>query len=538
MAASGDTVKGPPTEAGGPSTSTLGLPAPRGANATAAAFSAAAAAPVSLATATTAIDTGFPQHRMRGRGTDGLNLTSPAAAHEDDESEGETDAGAPGEGGGRAKPSRKINLVQSFKSLKSVFSMRSSRTQHDAKSSGITLRPTAVEQRLRLSQSMLPVQKEYKEPLRTQLVKWINYRIRMESFFALYSLWTLQRALVLCGIGMVVFLCLGVTLIVMNDKHVECKLNYEEYSLGGGGTRYECLPITTDACGPGQGITTLEGEEIYVYYELEKFNQNGGQIVWNRNDKQLAGHIFTDPADVKDCEPFATRVVDNVTKVLHPCGALAWHVFNDNFLFFDAPPDGPGGQGTVKPLPLMQTREDILMPRRWERLYRNPSAQERQAVRDKVYFWMSVDDNDDGRDGRGKPEEGLAWAIHELLNFDQAGMMVENSHFIQWMEVAALPTFRKLYGKLKGPLQLPLYAYISINYDVKPWGGKKAVVLVVPSVFHGRTLYIGIAYLVLGCILLLFFLYLLWRLHLARDESTFGDIRWRTMLTRHKRKNK
>ncbi|XP_022590218.2 cell cycle control protein 50A [Cyclospora cayetanensis] len=360
----------------------------------------------------------------------------------------------------------------------------------------------------------------------------------MESFYSVYSLWTLQRALVLCGVGTVLFVCLGITLLVLNDTHVECKLNYEEYSLGDGGTRYECLPITAEVCGPAENITALEGEEIYVYYELENFNQNGGQIVWNRSDKQLAGHIFTDPDDVKDCEPFATRVVDNVTKVLHPCGSLAWHVFNDNFLFFDAPPDGPVSQSSVKPLPMRQSKEDILLRDRWEGLYKNPSAQEREAARDKVYFWMSVYDNDDGRKSIGKPEEGLAWAIHESLNFGEAGMMVENSHFIQWMEPAALPSFRKLYGKLNGPLRLPLYAYISINYDVKPWGGKKAVVLVVPSALHGRTLYLGIAYLVFGCMLLLFLIYLVWRLRVERDDNSQGDIWWRAMLTRHKRKSK
>lgn len=496
-------------------------------------------APPALGKETTMAVEGPPPSRIRGRISEGHLLTPPVAPPDGDESDGDTEGRTHRQRTSeREKASYRINLAQSFKSLRSAFSSRSSRAPQEAQPAASIVRPEAATQGLRLTHSMMPEKKEYKEPARTRILKWITYRIRMESFFAVYSLWTLHRALVSCATGMIVFLCLGITLIVLNDKHVECKLNYEEYSLGDGGTRYECLPITTDSCGPGSDIKELDGDEIFVYYELENFNQNGGQIVWNRSERQLAGHIFTDPADVKECEPFATQVIDNVKKVLHPCGALAWRVFNDNFLFFDTPPDGPGGQGSVKALPLMQTTEDILPSNRWRSLYKNPTAQEREAARDRVYFWMSVEDNDDGRDGRGKPEEGLAWAIHEALNFEEAGMMVENSHFIQWMEVAALPTFRKLYGKLKGPLRLPLYAYISINYDVKPWAGKKAVILVVPSVFYGRTLYLGIAYLVFGSILLLFSLYLLWRLHLSKDGMGTGDIRWKNILTRNKRKSK
>ncbi|KAL8274029.1 hypothetical protein Esti_002028 [Eimeria stiedai] len=360
-----------------------------------------------------------------------------------------------------------------------------------------------------------------------------SYRINFER--SLHSP-SLQRSLMLCVVGTCVFLVLGLFLIFFNSKQIECRLNYEDYSLGDGGTRYESLPITADACSPAGGLEVLEGDEVLVYYELEGLNQNGGQVVWSRSDKQLAGHIFTDPKDVEECEPYATKVVNNVTKVLHPCGALAWHVFTDNYLFFDAPPDGPAG--SVKPLALQQGPQDILGSSRWKSLYRNPSASAREAARDKVYFWMSVEDNDDGRDGRGNTEEGLAWAVHEALNYEEAGAMVENSHFIQWMEVAALPTFRKLYGRLKGPLKLPLYAYISINFDVKPWGGRKAVVLVVPSLLRGGTLYLAIAYIVFGCVLLIFCLYLLWRLHLANDPHRPGDAKWKSVLARKRKKHK
>lgn len=433
-----------------------------------------------------------------------------------------------------SRRSHRMTLAQSLKSLRSAFSSHSSRLHQEARADKLRVK-MATGQGLHLSPSLLPVQRDYRDPKRTRLVKWINYRVRMEAFFAFYCIWCVYRVLVLCCLGVVVFMSLGVSLLVLNDTQIECKLNYEEYSLGDGGTRYECLPITADLCSPGRDVHVLDSSEILVYYELENFHQNGGQVIWSRSDRQLAGEILTEASEVKECEPFATKVVDNVTKVLHPCGALAWRVFTDSFLFFADPPDGVGGQGRVKPLSLSQAPADILSPHRSTRLYRNPSAAAREAARDKVYFWMSVEDNDDGREGRGKPEEGLAWAIHEALNYEEAGPMVENSHFIQWMETAALPTFRKLYGRLQGPLKLPLYAYISINYDVKPWGGRKALVLTVPAGLHGKTLYLGIAYLVFGCLLLLFALYLLWRQHLSKQEGSSGDIRWRSILSRKRK---
>ncbi|CDJ39995.1 transmembrane domain-containing protein, putative [Eimeria tenella] len=142
---------------------------------------------------------------------------------------------------------------------------------------------------------------------------------------------------------------------------------------------------------------------------------------------------------------------------------------------------------------------------------------------------MSVEDNEDGRDGRGKPEEGLAWAIHEALNFAEAGQMVENTHFITWMQQAALPKFKKLYGKLQGPLLLPLYAYVSISYDVGPWGGRKALLLVAPSPLGGGSLYLGISYLVFGLMLLLFLAYLLWRVRSSRGPRSSSGRPWRRL---------
>lgn len=63
---------------------------------------------------------------------------------------------------------------------------------------------------------------------------------------------------------------------------------------------------------------------VYVYYELQNFYQNHRRYVKSRNDKQLAGTMYTDPAQLSDCDPL--RTVNG--KVLDPCGLIANSYFN------------------------------------------------------------------------------------------------------------------------------------------------------------------------------------------------------------------
>ena len=51
-------------------------------------------------------------------------------------------------------------------------------------------------------------------------------------------------------------------------------------------------------------------------------------------------------------------------------------------------------------------------------------------------------------------------------------------HFIVWMRTAGLPTFRKLWGKIDGPLNPGQYQLvISNNYNTSKFEGKKSFVL-------------------------------------------------------------
>lgn len=104
----------------------------------------------------------------------------------------------------------------------------------------------------------------------------------------------------------------------------------------------------------------------------------------------------------------------------------------------------------------------------------------------------------------------------------QIYQLSDQEDLIVWMRTAALPSFRKLYGRIEEDLDMDDVILVSVsnNYNTYSFGGRKKLVLSTANWLGGRNNFLGMAYIVIGsCCIVLALVFLLLHLKNPRYNS-------------------
>ncbi|XP_040573808.1 cell cycle control protein 50A [Lepeophtheirus salmonis] len=229
-------------------------------------------------------------------------------------------------------------------------------------------------------------------------------------------------------------------------------------------------------------IDEVMEEPVFLYYGLTNFYQNHRRYVQSRSDKQLLGDLSISP--IKDCAPFDK---DNDTKKPYfPCGAIANSLFNDVIKISKI--EGNDEQN----VPMLKKEIAWSSDRHFK--FSNPPIPPGQTLKDVL------------KDKFAKPKD---WdkELWELDPDDPENNGLQNEDLMVWMRTAALPSFRKLYRRINhtgifedGLPKGKYYFYIDYKYRVHQFAGTKSVVLSTRTLMGGKNNFLGIAYVIHGCV--------------------------------------
>ncbi|EPS74126.1 hypothetical protein M569_00629, partial [Genlisea aurea] len=279
----------------------------------------------------------------------------------------------------------------------------------------------------------------------------------------------------------VVFIPIGVVSLYASRDVVEIVDRYDA----------DCIPVSSrndklsyiqgpedKTCNRTLTVTKLMKKPVHVYYQLEGFYQNHRRYVRSRNDQQLRnpGHA----RDTSSCSPEDTT--PNGVPIV-PCGLVAWSLFNDTY-----------------------------------DLSRN---QQRLTINKKGISWKSDRDHKFGKNVYPQNFQNGTLIGGGTLN--SSIPLSEQEDLIVWMRTAALPNFRKLYGRIEVDLQPGDVIRVTLQnrYNTYSFDGKKKLVLSTANWLGGKNDFVGIAYLTVGA--LCFFLAILFSLIYLIKPRQLGD---------------
>ncbi|KAG8381499.1 hypothetical protein BUALT_Bualt06G0128200 [Buddleja alternifolia] len=201
-------------------------------------------------------------------------------------------------------------------------------------------------------------------------------------------------------------------------------------------------------------------QPIFVYYQIDQFYQNHRRYVKSRNDEQYRS--FSQNPKTTNCEPETTT---DDHKPIIPCGLIAWSLFNDTYTL--------SRRGIT--LPINKTN----IAWKSDKEHKFSKHVYPQNFQTGPYI------------GGGK----LNWTIP----------LSEQEDLLVWMRPAAVPSFRKLYGRIETDLEANdmLRVVIENNYNTYTFSGKKKLILSTTTWIGGKCDFMGLVYILVGGVCLL-----------------------------------
>ena len=273
------------------------------------------------------------------------------------------------------------------------------------------------------------------------------------------------RPIITFNLGIVLYFICGIICLILGIVFY-LVLNEAPYYE----TRYDNL----DECKIGQTCDVIIDVKkkmtgkIYLQYKLTKFYQNHRLYKSSVSESQLAGD-YVDYKGMKNCKPYRSEDDDSSPEKWYlPCGVFPMSVFNDKLTWTNES---------------MKFSEDGLTYK---------------VERESLFKPLS-----------SKYKAGLKWL--EANNDTIFPGNQTNPHFIIWMRTQTLPTFSKIYAVCKD-CTIPVGKYtvkVQNNFETSSFSGTKSIVLTKTTPAGPHQIFLGIAYIVIGGVCVLFAIFLL-----------------------------